>query len=151
MATEHLSFEKFAQDAHRYINELAEDLGHPDEKNRVLIIWRSVMHSVRDRIHQGESLEVIAPLPMIFKGIYVENWNYSEKPRLDYQTIEEMKDEVKDQQALWGEEDFPWSKSTEEIISITLSSLKRFMSEGQLEQIIDHMPKQIKEYLSKEV
>lgn len=146
MANSNLNFEKFAQDAHRYLNELAEELEHPEEKNRVLIIWRSVMHTLRDRIHLGESFQIIAPLPMIFKGIYVENWKYSDKPRLDYETIEEMKDEVKDLQHLHGEQDFPWSKSTEEIITITLNSLKKFMSESQLEQVINQLPKEIQEY-----
>lgn len=151
MANANLNFESFAQDAHKYINELAEELGHPEEKNRVLIIWRSVMHTVRDRIHLGESFQIIDPIPMIFKGIFVQNWKYSEKPHLNYETIEEMKNQVKDLQALHGERDFSWSKSTEEIISITINSLKRFMPEGQLEHIIGQMPKEIKEYLSEQV
>lgn len=146
-----LNFESFAQDAHKYIKELAHELGHPEEKNRVLKIWRSVMHTVRDRIHLGESFQIIDPIPMIFKGIFVQNWKYSEKPPLHYETIEEMKDQVKALQAVHGERDFPWSKSTEEIISITINSLKRFIPESQMEQIIGQMPKEIKGYLSKEV
>src|SRR5690606_22422691 len=116
MSNSDLSFEKFAQDAHHYINDLANQLGHPEEKSRVLIIWRSVMHTVRDRIHMGEAVQIIAPLPMIFKGIYVEGWKYSEGPPLNYEGIEEMKEEVKRRQAQNGEEDFPWSISTEKII-----------------------------------
>lgn len=148
MAKSHLSFEKFAQEAHEYINELAKELGHPEEKNRVLIIWRAVMHSIRDRIDLGESFQIIAPLPNILKGIYVEDWKYSQKPPKDFETIEDMKDEVKDMQHQYGEMDFSWSKSTEEIISITLNSLKRFMSEGQLAHIKGQMPKEVKEYFN---
>ncbi|MFO8146944.1 MAG: DUF2267 domain-containing protein [Bacteroidota bacterium] len=151
MANANLNFESFAQDAHKYVNELAHELGHPEEKNRVLIIWRSVMHTLRDRIHLGESFQIIDPLPMIFKGIYVQNWKYSEKPPLQYETMEEMNNQVKDLQAHYGEQDFSWSKSTEEIISITLNSLKRFISKGQMGHIIGQMPKEIKEYLSEQV
>lgn len=151
MSQSNLSFESFAQDAHKYVNELAEQLGHPDEKSRVLKIWRAVMHTVRDRIHFGESFQIMDPLPMIFKGIYVENWRYSEKPPLDYSTLEEMKTEVKNLQARYGEEDFPWSKSTEEIIAITLGSLRRFLKGNQLEEVINQMPKEIKEYLPAKV
>src|SRR5690606_979856 len=118
MSNSNMSFDKFAQDAHNYLNDLAEELGHPEEKQRVLIIWRSVMHTVRDRIHLGESFQIIDPLPMIFKGIFVENWKFSEKPRLQYESLEQMKTEVKKLQAQKGEEDFPWKKSTEEIIAI---------------------------------
>ena len=151
MALANLNFESFAHDAHKYVNELADELGHPEEKNRALIIWRSVMHTVRDRIHLGESFQIIDPIPMIFKGIFVQSWKYSEKPPLHYETIEEMKNHVKDLQALHGEREFPWSKSTEEIISITINSLKRFIPEGQMEHIIGQMPKEIKEYLSEKV
>lgn len=143
-----LSFEKFAKEAYDYVNELARALDHPEEKDRVLIIWRAVMHTVRDRIHLGESFQVIAPLPMIFKGIYVENWKYSEKPPKDFSSIEEMKDEVKLIQTQYGEEDFPWKKSTEEIIAITLDSLTRFMSKQQLQQIKNQLPKEIQQVLA---
>jgi len=142
-----LNFEKFSNEAHHYINQLAEELGHPEEKNRVLIIWRSVMHTVRDRIHLGEAFQIIAPLPMIFKGIYVEGWKYTEKPPLIYDSIEEMKEEVKLRQARNGEEDFPWFLSTEKIILITLNSLCKYLGEKQLRQIADQLPPEIKEYL----
>lgn len=144
----HLNFEKFAQEAHEYVNFLATELGHPDEKERVLIIWRAVMHTLRDRIHMGESFQLFAPLPMILKGIYVEDWKFSEKPPKKFQTIEEMKDEVKAVQRQYGEEDFPWSKSTEEIIAITIHSLKRFLQDEQLQHLRDQMPKEIKEIVS---
>ena len=103
------------------------------------------MHSIRDRIHLGESFQILAPLPMIFKGIYVEDWKYSEKPPKNFDTIEEMKEEVKATQAQYGEEDFPWKKSTEEIISITIDSLKQFLQEGQIKDLRDQMPKEVKE------
>lgn len=143
-----LSFEKFANEAHEYVNRLAEDLGHPEEKERVLMVWRAVMHTVRDRIHMGESLQVMDPLPMIFKGIYVQNWKFNEKPPLDYDTVEEMKNEVKAVQRQYGEQEFPWKKSTEEIISITIDSLKRYMSEAQLDHLKGQMPKEVQEVVS---
>lgn len=147
MSNSDLSFNKFAHDAHNYLNDLADQLGHPEEKDRVLIIWRSVMHTIRDRIHMGEAFQIIAPLPMIFKGIYVEGWKYSEKPPLDYEGIEEMKEEVKRRQAMHGEQDFPWSLSTEKIILITLNSLCQYLGKGQLEQIANQLPMEITEYL----
>ena len=140
-----LSFDKFSKEAYDYVNELARDLGHPEEKDRVLMIWRAVMHTIRDRIHLGESMQIMDPLPMIFKGIYVEDWKYSEKPPKDFSTIEEMKEEVKALQARYGEEEFPWKKSTEEIISITINSLKPYLQENQLQHLKDQLPKDVKE------
>lgn len=147
MANTNLNFETFLQDAHEYVNGLAIKLGHPEEKQRVLQIWRAVMHSIRDRIDMGEAFQVMDPLPMILKGIYVQNWKYNEKPPLNYNSLEEMKTQVKQLQKQFGEEDFPWSKSTEEIISETFFSLKQFMGEAQLDHLIGQMPKEIQEYL----
>jgi uncharacterized protein (DUF2267 family) len=151
MATKDLNFETFSQDAHEYMNYLAQELGHPQEKSRVLKIWRAVMHTVRDRIHLGESLQLIDPLNTILKGIYVENWKFSEKPPLEYDTLEEMKDEVKKLQKFYGEDDFPGKKPTEEIILITLNSLQKFMDKSQLEHIRGQMPKEIKTFLEGEI
>ena len=151
MARADLNFETFAQDAHKYINDLAQDLGHPEEKNRVLQIWRAVLHAVRDRIHLGESFQIMDPLPMILKGIYVEGWKYNEKPPLNYETMEEMKTEVENLQRRYGEEDFPWKKSTEEIIAITIGSLKKFLQGNQVEQILNQMPKEIKTYMPEKI
>jgi len=81
---------------------------------------------------------------LILKGIYVEDWKYSEKPPKNYDSIEEMKKEVKTVQKQYGEENFPWSKPTEEIISITLGSLRKFLDERQLEHLKDQLPKEIK-------
>ena len=143
-----LGFEKFAQEAHEYINFLAEQLGHPEEKERALILWRAVMHSVRDRIHIGESFQIMAPLPMIFKGIYAEDWKFSEKPPKSYDTMEGMENDVQRIQRQYGETEFSWGKPTSELIAITLSSLTRYMPESQLEHIREQLPKEIHEMVS---
>lgn len=127
------------------MNLLARELGHPEEKERVIQIWRAVMHTIRDRIHPGESFQLFAPLPMIFKGIYVEDWKYSEKPKNKFATVEEMRQKVKKLQAQYGEKDFPWKKSTEEIISITIDSLRQFHDEAQLEHLREQLPADLKQ------
>lgn len=145
MSSTNLNFEKFTQDAYEYMNELSANLGHPDEQNRVLIIWRAVLHSIRDRITLGESFQLFAPLPMIFKGVYVEGWQYSTKPSKNFDSIKEFKNEVKALQSQYGEAEFSWSKSTEEIISITINSLDRYLEDEQLEHIKGQMPVEIKD------
>ena len=139
------NFESSVNETSAFINHLARQLGHPEEPDRCYIILRAVLHVVRDRITIGESLDLISQLPMILKGVYVEGWKYHEKPPLDFQSIEEMKDEVKKHQNQYGEKDFDWQRSTEEIIAITLDSLKQYLSEGQVKHIKDQMPKEVKE------
>lgn len=137
-------FEKFVHEAHEYINQLAEDLGHPEERQRALIIWRAVMHTIRDRIQISESLDLISALPMILKGIYTVGWKYTETPPYDFETMEQMKMQVKALQNRYGEQDFDWAKPTEEIISITLDSLEKYFSEGQMDHIRGQLPDEVK-------
>lgn len=148
MANSNLSFDKFVQEAHEYINQLAADLGHPDEKERVLIAWRAVMHTIRDRIQISESFHLMSQLPTILKGIYAEHWKYHDKPPKDFSGIDEMKNEVKALQDQYGETDFDWDKPTEEIISITVNSLKKYVTEGQIAHISGQLPKEVKELVS---
>lgn len=139
-----LGIGKYFHELHDYVNQLSRDLGHPEEKKRVMIIWRAVMHTIRDRISISESLDLISPLPMILKGVYTMGWKYSETPPYDYNTIEQMKDQVKELQDKYGEQEFDWQKSTEEIISITLNSLKRYFTEGQMDHIRAQLPEEVR-------
>lgn len=136
--------EKYVHEVNEYINQLALDLGHPQEQQRVLIIWRAVMHSIRDRINISESFDLMAALPLILRGIYTTGWKYTETPPYSYKTIEEMKEQVKTLQSQYGEQEFNWSKSTDEIISIVLDSLERYFTEGQMEHIRSQFPEEIK-------
>lgn len=145
MEYSNLELEKYLHETHDYINQLAEDLGHPEEQRRVMIIWRAVMHTIRDRIQISESLDLISSLPMILKGMYTVGWKYHETPPLDYETMEQMKTRVKALQNQYGESEFDWAKGTDEIISITLDSLERYFSEGQMEHIRTQLPENIEE------
>lgn len=139
-----LELEKYIHETHDYINRLAEDLGHPEEQRRVMIIWRAVMHTIRDRITISESMDLISSLPMILKGMYTMGWKYHETPPLEYETMEQMKTRVKAFQNQYGESEFDWGKGTDEIISITLDSLERYFSDGQMEHIQNQLPQEVK-------
>lgn len=148
MESSNLGFDKYVHDANEYFKYLATKLGHPDEQNRVVFIWRAVMHTIRDRIHISESIDLISPLPMILKGMYVEGWKYHDKPLYDFETLEQMKTQVKALQNKYGEARFDWSKPTDEIISITLESLEKYVPAEQMEQIRNQLPDDIKEVVN---
>ncbi len=140
-----ISFEKFAQEGNEYLNELAADLGHPNEKGQTSILLRAVLHALRDRITISQSFHLLAQLPMFLKGIYVEQWKYREKP-LALDSLEAFKDAVKKEQAKFGEREFNWNQSTEELIRMVFTSLgTRYLTEGELEDIVSQMPEDLKE------
>lgn len=139
-----LNFQKYAQEGQSFVNDLAAELGHPEEVARTGIVLRAVLHTLRERITISESFHLLSQLPMFLKAIYVDQWKFSEKP-LDIKTKEEFIAEVERHQHQYGEMEFSWNKSTEEIIRIVLSSLGKHISEGEYEDIIAQMPENIKE------
>lgn len=145
MAANNLHTDTYMNEANAYFKKLAADLGHPDETDRVLRIWRAVMHSLRDRITISESFDLMAQLPVILRGLYAEQWKYSEKPPLRYETVEEMKQEVKKLQQRYGEKEFSWNEPTKEIISQSIDSMKGYLTDGQMDHLRDQMPGEVKE------
>ncbi len=56
-------------------------------------------------------------------------------------------DAVKNHQAQYGEQDFDWEKSTEDIVKIVLRELSTYVSRGEFEDIMAQMPQPIKELI----
>jgi uncharacterized protein (DUF2267 family) len=138
-----VNFNKYAEEGNIFMKNLAEKLNHPDEINRTGIIYRAVTHTLRDSITIGESLNLIAQLPMFLKAIYVDDWKYREKP-LRLSSIEEFKDEVKKRQELYGENRFNWEKPTDEIIKTVLGEIQNYVSQGEIQDIKSQLPQEIK-------
>ncbi len=145
-----LNFEKYAQEGNTFVHNLAKDLDHPDEIGRTGMILRAVLHSLRERITISESLHLLSQLPMFLKAIYVDNWKYREKP-LRLNTKQDFISEVEEHQKQFGEQEFNWKKSTEEIIRIVFKSLDTYVSQGEFQDITDQLPKDLKDLLYEQV
>jgi uncharacterized protein (DUF2267 family) len=143
-----INFDKFSAEGHSFINELSSTLGHPEEKARVGILLRSVLHVLRDSITTAQSLHLIAQLPMYLKALYVEQWLYKEKP-VRIKSLKEFSDKVEKQQQLFGERNFDWDESTVDLIKKTICVLNhKYISKGEVQDIIAELPSEIKEIFS---
>lgn len=145
-----INFEKYANEGHHFVNELARQVGHPQETGRTGILLRAVLHTLRDRITISESFDLMAQLPMFLKSIYVDNWKYHEKP-LKIKTEEDFIQEVERHQARYGEQQFLWEKSTRELIQIVLESLGEYISPGEFDDIIAQLPLELKDLVKQSI
>lgn len=137
-------FDKHVQEANEFVKELSNNLGHPEEHTQTIRLLRAVLHTVRDRIKVGESLDLISQLPMMLKALYVEQWKYHEKPPLNYDDMAGMAEAVKKEQERMGEQSFDWQESTEDLVKTVLSSLRKYISDGQAIHVMEQMPKEVK-------
>ena len=137
-----VNFDKYAQEGNLYLKELAEKLGHPDEKGRVSIIMRAVLHTLRERLTISESFNLMSQLPMFLKAIYVDNWKYREKPA-KIKDINDFTAEVEKYQSQYGEQEFDWKKPTDEIVKIVFNSLYSYISKGEAEDVLAQFPEEL--------
>jgi uncharacterized protein (DUF2267 family) len=141
-----LNFDKYANEGNHFVKNLAEKLGHPEEIGRTGIVLRSVMHTLRERITISQSFHIMAQLPMFLKTVYVDEWQFMEKP-VRFDKKEDFIAEVEKHQKQYGEQDFSWEQSTEEIIKIVIGELSRFISKGEFEDIMAQLPKELESLL----
>ncbi len=137
-------FEQYENEGRAYLKDLARQLGHPGEEGRTLMIVRSVLQALRDRIQLPQSLHLLAQLPVFLKILYIEGWKYRESP-LQGDTLEQFADAVKVNQLFHGETQFDWPEHTGHLVTVVLQSLRRYVDEGQLQDIIAELPADIKQ------
>lgn len=138
-------FDKHVKEINTYLKELSFELGHENDTEQTVRLLRAVLHTIRDRITIPESIDLLAQLPMMLKAIYVEQWSCHEKPPLSFDDIEGFTEAVKNKQAQFGERKFDWNESTEELAMIVISSLRKYITDGQAIHVMDQMPKEVKE------
>jgi uncharacterized protein (DUF2267 family) len=144
------NFEKFAQEGNSFMKELARNLGHPNEIGRTEIILRAVLHTLRDRLTVGESLNLISSLPMFMKAMYVDSWKYRDKP-LPLKTRQDFIDEVERLQLEIGERNFDWAVSTEEIVNTVFNTMKKYIPEGEVTDMVSQLPADIRELFREKI
>ncbi len=146
-----MNFDKYAQEGHAFVKLLAQELYHPEEVNRAGIVLRAVLHALRDRISIEENFDVISQLPMFIKAIYVDQWKYRDKvDRL--KSMDEFDQKVKEEQQKYGESDFNWDESTEEIVTRTIGLIsEKYWSEGLIEDIKANLPKNLHRIFDKAI
>ena len=134
---------KYSEKANRIINELAAALEYPDDSDVALRSLRAVLHALRTKLTVEENLKLIAQLPIILKGIYVDGWALESQP-VRIRHIRDLIDEVR----YWGgnawEKDFPDENSTLDAIATTFQILQNHISEGETVHIASVLPAEIR-------
>ncbi len=142
------NFEKYASKGNEFVNTIAEDLNVAKEKSGRII--RAVFHALRNRISHEESFQLIAQLPMALKGAYVDEWKFDKDfSRISHLT--DFLDEIRKEDGELASYDFGNDAKAKHAVVAVFNALGRFVSEGEMEDIMATLPKELKTFIKKDV
>lgn len=141
-----INFDKHVQKSQEFINEVALELGTPQDKDRAGRIMRAVLHGLRNNITPQESLQLIAQLPMFIKALYVEGWRWNDSTRKS-RKMEEFIQSVRDEDGQTGDFDFGDDESALHAIEAVMRVLKKHVEAGEIEDIRKTLPQALKPLL----
>ena len=136
-------FTEFAIEADHFVKDLAVDLGHPDDPDKSRRILKAVLHTIRDRISIQESFQLMAQLPMLLKGLYVENWKYMERP-LNYRSGQSLYEALKSSEHLVEPDDFPSQEYAISAVNTVLGKLMHYVSTGEMNDVLSQLPAEVR-------
>lgn len=139
-----LNFNQYATEGNTFLKDYAKEMNMPNDRDKAGRIFTAIMHALRDIIPTEESLQLMAQLPMFLKGVYVNGWNIKEKkPKI--KQMAEFLDLVRAHD--WPAEinDFEYSDEVaENYVDTTFIYLRKYISLGEMEDIRDVLPKNLK-------
>lgn len=143
-----LNFNQYATEGNTFLKDYAKEMDMVNDPDKAGRIFTATMYALRDIIPIAESLQFIAQLPMFLKGIYVNGWSLKkEKPKV--KRMAEFLDLVRAHD--WPAEvnDFEYSDEVaERYVNTTFIYLRKYISEGEMSDIRDGLPKDLKSMLS---
>jgi uncharacterized protein (DUF2267 family) len=128
-------FDSTLQKTNIWLNEIQTRLGWGD-RHWAYIALRSALHALRDRLTVAEATQLGAQLPMLVRGIYYEGWSPTKKP-------------VKWDKAAFlarirggfrGVDDL----DPEEVARAVFGVLAKHISAGEMKDVRDVLPRQIR-------
>lgn len=143
-----MNFNQFATEGNAFLKDYAREMDMATDPEKASRIFTAVIHAFRELITPEESIQFIAQFPMFLKAIYVNGWKLKkQKPRI--KKLTEFIDLVQKIDGSSAGTDFEYSDEVaEQYIDATLIYLRKYVSEGEMEDIRGILPKDIKGLIS---
>lgn len=139
-----LNFNLYAKEGNTFLKEYTKEMNLGNDRDKAGRILTSILHALRDIIPPQESLQFMAQLPMFLKGVFVHGWALrKEKPKV--KRMAEFIELVRKHDGVAAINDFEYSDEVaERYIDTTFIYLRRYISLGEMEDIRDSLPKDLK-------
>lgn len=128
--------EESAQKSRLWLDELAEELGRPEDQKYALRVLRGFLHTLRDRLPVPETAHLSAQLPEFLRGVFYEGWRPTTVP-LRYHDRDTFLEKVAEAGQLAGETEAAYA------VEATVRVLRRHVGKGELDKVRSVLPHQI--------
>lgn len=138
-----LNFNQYATEGNTFIKAYANELRLNEDHDQAGRILTTILHGLRAMITTEESLQFIAQLPMFLKALYVNGWTIKTKK----EKIKTMDDFIGFLRSISGNTsviDFYSNEVAEADVHSTFKMLRVYVSDGQMDDMIGQLPKQLK-------
>jgi uncharacterized protein (DUF2267 family) len=139
-----LNFNQYATEGNTFLKNYTKEMNLGDNKDKAGRILSSILHALRDIIPTEESLQLIAQFPMFLKAVYVNGWTIKrDRPKI--KKMADFVDLVRKHDGPSAINDFEYSDEVaEQYIDTTFILLRQYISLGEMEDIRDGLPKDLK-------
>ncbi len=122
--------------AAEWLNDL-RNTANIETSSEAYMLFRTTLHALRDWLPVDEAAQLAAQLPILIRGIYYEGWNPSATP-VHPRSKEDFVGRVN---AVFSQKPLP---DAEDAVSAVFGLLKKHVSAGEIDDVIQAMPKQIR-------
>ena len=133
-----MKFEQYAQEANLFVKEVASELNNEQDRDHAYRVLTAVLHTIREIITPEESLHLVSQLPMYLKAVYVNEWTLRVRERI--RSLNEFLECLRSKSGQTAARDFGNNHNAVEKTKAVLSVLRRHVSTGELQDIIDQFP-----------
>ena len=137
-----LNFNQYAKEANSFLKDYSKQMNLNDDVEKAGRILSAILHGLRSIISIEESLQFIAQLPMFLKAVYVNGWTLKKRQRV--KNMVGFIDLIREYSGKTSLYDFESDEKAENYIKTTFIVLRKYVSLGELEDIRDEMPKELK-------
>ena len=138
-------FEDNKKDAIVLLQAVAQEL-QTDDMNKAGRITRAVLHAIRDRLPVTEAIHFAAQLPIIWKGIYFDQYNPEIVP-VQIRHTEEWVNYIRNKNAYAANYDFQQDDEILESFRAVFNGLQQCISDGQLQKVRESLNEEIQDLL----
>ncbi|MBD0851110.1 DUF2267 domain-containing protein [Maribacter arenosus] len=139
-----LNFNQYAAEGNTFLKNYAKEMNLGKDTDKAGRILSAILHALRDIIPTAESLQLIAQFPMFLKAVYVNGWTIKkERPKI--KQMADFVDLVRKHDGPAAINDFEYNDEVaEQYIDTTFILLRKYVSLGEMEDIRDGLPKDLK-------